>query len=111
MDIKDKLDFLKKGKGARVRPRSVSVEQAWSRLSGDDGLSVKEVQPFKKGICEFINNQHPEIAYKIRQEKVIDAVLEGTLSKAIRDYLNTVFRSETAATTSASFEPWMSSTR
>jgi uncharacterized protein YprB with RNaseH-like and TPR domain len=42
MDIKDKLDFLKKGKGARVRPRSVSVEQAWSRLSGDDGLSVKE---------------------------------------------------------------------
>ena len=42
MGIKDELDFLKKSKGARVRPRSASVEQAWSRLSGDDGLSVKE---------------------------------------------------------------------
>jgi uncharacterized protein YprB with RNaseH-like and TPR domain len=42
MDIKDELDFLRKGKGARVRPRSVSVEQTWSRLSGDDALSVKE---------------------------------------------------------------------
>lgn len=42
MGIKDELDFLKKSKGARVRPRSASVEQAWSRLSGNDGLSVKE---------------------------------------------------------------------
>jgi uncharacterized protein YprB with RNaseH-like and TPR domain len=42
MDIKDKLDFLKKGKGARVRPRSKSIEDTWSRIEGDDVLTVKE---------------------------------------------------------------------
>jgi len=42
MDIKDKIEFLKKGKGARVRPRAASVEQAWSRLATEDSLSTKE---------------------------------------------------------------------
>ena len=57
-----------------------------------DALTVKEIQPFKKGLCNFINEKHPEIAFKIRQEKVIDNALEATLSKAIREFLDTVFK-------------------
>ena len=60
-----------------------------------DALTVKEIQPFKKGLCNFINEKHPEIAFKIRQEKVIDNALEATLSKAIREFLDTVFKPRT----------------
>jgi hypothetical protein len=42
MAIKDELDFIRKGKGARVRARSVSIEQTWTRIQGDEDLSVKE---------------------------------------------------------------------
>ena len=42
MALKDELDFLRKGKGARVRARSVSIEQTWTRIQGDEDLSVKE---------------------------------------------------------------------
>jgi len=42
MALKDELDFLRKGKGARLRARSVSIEQTWTRIQGDEDLSVKE---------------------------------------------------------------------
>ena len=42
MALKDELDFIRKGKGARVRARSVSVEQTWTRIQDNEKLSVKQ---------------------------------------------------------------------
>jgi len=42
MDIKDRLDLLKRERQSRNRSRSQKIQDTWQKIDGDDGLSVKD---------------------------------------------------------------------
>lgn len=69
MDIKDKIDFLKKGKGARLRPRTKSIEDTWSRIEAGDGLSVKEKLEKLINLTGARKTAKPEPAPEVETER------------------------------------------
>ncbi|RCK81677.1 MAG: ATP synthase alpha chain [Candidatus Ozemobacter sibiricus] len=57
-----------------------------------DPLPLRDVAPFKEGVCRFIAERHPEILYRLRKEGILDDALMDSLKKAIREFLDEVFR-------------------
>ncbi|NLI78684.1 MAG: F0F1 ATP synthase subunit alpha [Candidatus Riflebacteria bacterium] len=57
-----------------------------------DPLPLKDVTAFKQALCRHVAQRHPEVLYKIRQEKVIDAGLAEALPRIVQEFLNTEFK-------------------
>ncbi len=70
-----------------------------------DPLPLKDVSAFKQGVCRHIADRHPEILYRLRQEGVLDESLVDSLKKAIREFLDEVFRKTEPASPEADPAP------
>ena len=51
-----------------------------------DDVDLPRIKEWEKGLLDFIEAQHPEIAEEIRTRKALSDDLSGRLRKAIEEY-------------------------
>jgi len=64
-----------------------------------DNLDKREITGFKNELCVYVREKHPEIAFKINKNKVLDASIDEALKKVIQEFLDNVFNRKFKTTT------------
>ncbi|HNW33755.1 MAG TPA: F0F1 ATP synthase subunit alpha [Candidatus Ozemobacteraceae bacterium] len=56
-----------------------------------DNFDKKHVLSFKKQLCSYIREKHPEIAFKLHKSKAIDTDLDSAMHACVKEFLESVF--------------------
>ena len=52
-----------------------------------DRLEKKEITDFKEQLCAFAREKHPEIAFKLQKNKVLDPTLEADIENLLKEFM------------------------
>ena len=83
-------------KQSQYRPMSIEdqVLTIFAAARGHlDKLDKKQITEFKIRLCAFAHEKHPEVAFKINKNKVLDPALEDAMDKLIREFFD-IFQAE-----------------